>query len=393
MQKMREPNSAIVHFYRASVMHADVWRRRLDATTNWAVVSTAALITFTFTGPSNPHFILLLALAFDAFFLFMESRRYQIFDIWRHRVRSLNRWVMAPNISPRSAPSADRIEDGLEELASSLSSTRPLLGIWHAVGYRMRRNYMFVFSVVIATWLLKLWYHPNPAGEAAVLIERAAVGAVPGTVIVATVAGFFAFCMVLTLRAPSEVMEDWSGLGSPLHRMLHKGPVLRTMEPAKTKRLESRHSLGARIDAKHAAAESGHAESSATSDDSETSISETSQDSETSSPETSQDSETSSSETSQDSETSSSNDDDVGEQVSETSREADEKGSHGDSDASMQDSDAGADTVQKRLTQDSDTSGERALDEPSPDTSGERALDEPSPDSDVQTAEALEEPA
>lgn len=228
---MREPNAAVVHFYRASVMHADVWRRRLDATTNWAVVSTAALITFTFSSTSNPHFILLLALAFDAFFLFMESRRYQVFDLWRHRIRSLNRWIMAPHISPRSAPPVDEMEDGLERLAISLSSTRPILGIWHALGYRMRRNYMFVFMVVISTWLLKLWYHPEPAGLAGTLIARASVGLVPGAMIMSVVFGFFAFCLVLTLRAPGEVMEEWSDLGSPVQRMLNGKPVLRTMEP------------------------------------------------------------------------------------------------------------------------------------------------------------------
>ena len=35
-----EFNTAMVHFFRAEVQRANVWRQRLDTTTNWAVVST-----------------------------------------------------------------------------------------------------------------------------------------------------------------------------------------------------------------------------------------------------------------------------------------------------------------------------------------------------------------
>ncbi len=41
-----EFTTAMVHYYRAEVQRSNTWRTRLDNTTNWAVVSTSAAITF-----------------------------------------------------------------------------------------------------------------------------------------------------------------------------------------------------------------------------------------------------------------------------------------------------------------------------------------------------------
>ena len=45
-----EFTTAMSHFFRAEISRANIWRQRLDTTTNWAVVITAAIITF-----SIPH--------------------------------------------------------------------------------------------------------------------------------------------------------------------------------------------------------------------------------------------------------------------------------------------------------------------------------------------------
>ncbi|MBA3889238.1 MAG: DUF2270 domain-containing protein, partial [Gemmatimonadaceae bacterium] len=86
----------IAHFYRAVVSHADVWRQRMDATTNWAAATTAGMLTFSFSAAGAPHVVLLLSLAFDVMFLLMESRRYQVYDLWRRRFRTLNRYLIVP---------------------------------------------------------------------------------------------------------------------------------------------------------------------------------------------------------------------------------------------------------------------------------------------------------
>lgn len=215
---MEEIPSTIVHFYRASVMHADVWRQRLDATTNWAVVSTAAILTFAFSAPENPHFILLLALTFDTFFLIMESRRYQMFDLYRHRVRMLNRYVIAPALSPTTAPDPNKIATELTALATELGSTVPHLSLIDSMGYRLRRNYGLLFGAVFATWLLKLWYHPNPAHSAPAYIERAQIGIMPGAAVLTGAAVLIVVLIFLAVRARTERMEEWRELPSPLRR-------------------------------------------------------------------------------------------------------------------------------------------------------------------------------
>ena len=58
--KASEFNTAMVHFFRSQVQRADVWRRRLDATTNWAVITTGATISLAFTRGLGSHSVILL---------------------------------------------------------------------------------------------------------------------------------------------------------------------------------------------------------------------------------------------------------------------------------------------------------------------------------------------
>ena len=69
----------MVHFYRGEVTRANTWRNRLDTTTNWAVVTTGATLSFAFSLPTNPHFVILINTVLVGFFLFMEARRYRYF--------------------------------------------------------------------------------------------------------------------------------------------------------------------------------------------------------------------------------------------------------------------------------------------------------------------------
>jgi uncharacterized membrane protein len=175
-------NPLIAHFYRAVVSHADVWRQRMDATTNWAAATTAGMVTFAFGTPAAPHVVLLLAAAFDVIFLLMESRRYQVYDLWRQRFRTLNRFLIAPcSRASRRAPR--RRPQGLALLASDLGRTIPSMPHVDAVGYRIRRNYGYIFALVLCAWLLKLEMHPTPARTLAELTARAAVGTLPGEMV------------------------------------------------------------------------------------------------------------------------------------------------------------------------------------------------------------------
>src|SRR5262245_39201265 len=47
-----EFNTAMIHFYRGEVQRSNTWRNRLDTTTNWAVITAGATLSFVFSSPS-----------------------------------------------------------------------------------------------------------------------------------------------------------------------------------------------------------------------------------------------------------------------------------------------------------------------------------------------------
>ncbi len=152
--------TAMVHLYRAEVTRANLWRNRLDTTTNWAVVTTGAALTFGFSSAQNPHFVLLLVLILTLTFLLMEARRYSYYALWYHRVRLLETEFFATMVAPPHQPSAD----WGSALQETLLKPTFLIPRWKAIGIRYRRNYIWLTSLLLISWFLKLSIHPEPAG-------------------------------------------------------------------------------------------------------------------------------------------------------------------------------------------------------------------------------------
>ena len=99
-----EFNTAMVHFYRGEVARSNIWRNRLDATTNWAVITAGATLSFVFSSPDNPHFAIPINSILVSIFLFMEARRYRYYEVWANRVRVLETGYFAPMLSQRAIP-------------------------------------------------------------------------------------------------------------------------------------------------------------------------------------------------------------------------------------------------------------------------------------------------
>ncbi|MDX1579205.1 MAG: DUF2270 domain-containing protein, partial [Gemmatimonadota bacterium] len=219
----RDPPPVLIHLYRAAVGHADIWRQRLDATTNWAVITTAAVLTFAFSGRETPHFVMLLALLFVLFFLFMETRRYQAYNLWQRRIRVLHRALIVPALRPAEEVDEELVETLFRKLADDFATWLPALGLRAALGYRLRRNYVPLITLILVTWLLKLYVHPEAVGGLAEYVGRASVGLAPGAAILGGLAIFYAVLVLLALSAPSEQMVDWSSRPSPIDR-IRPGP-------------------------------------------------------------------------------------------------------------------------------------------------------------------------
>ena len=210
--------TAMVHLYRAEVTRANLWRNRLDTTTNWAVITTGAALTFGFSSAQNPHFVLLLVLILTLTFLLMEARRYSYYALWYHRVRLLETEFFATMIAPPYHPSAD----WGSALQETLLKPTFLIPRWKAIGIRYRRNYIWLTSLLIISWFLKLSIHPEPAGSAQEIIQRAAISAlVAGPWVVGVVV--FTYVALLVLMVVATVSQSRPVAEQPKNR---RGPIL-----------------------------------------------------------------------------------------------------------------------------------------------------------------------
>jgi len=99
-----EFNTAMIHFYRGEVQRSNTWRNRLDTTTNWAVITAGATLSFVFSSPNNPHFVIPINSILVAIFLLMEARRYRYYEIWSSRVRILETGYFATILTPENRP-------------------------------------------------------------------------------------------------------------------------------------------------------------------------------------------------------------------------------------------------------------------------------------------------
>lgn len=178
-----EFNTALVHLYRGEVSRANTWRTRLDGTTNWAVLTTGATLSFAFSSPTNTHVMILLNSLLIGYFLFIEARRYRYYDLWRVRVRLMETEFFSGLLVPQR--DVGEGENWRDLLASDLLQPRFNMTLWEAMSRRLRRNYSWIFVVLVLSWIIKVSIHPFPTTELATLLERARIGPISGPVVIA----------------------------------------------------------------------------------------------------------------------------------------------------------------------------------------------------------------
>lgn len=202
--------SALVHLYRGELYRANSWRIRLDNTTNWAVLATAGILTFSFRDGAHTHWTLLVGLALIAIFHGFEARRFRYADVWRGRVRMIEENFYGP-ILRRDPTSPDDRWGAL--VAEDLF--RPTFKISRRAALRVRfvRNYWPIYGVVFASWCLKLLVHPQPAESWGDLQGRLSLGFLPWWLPLAYLGLFLGACLSLVLlveRVTGNDMDVWS---------------------------------------------------------------------------------------------------------------------------------------------------------------------------------------
>lgn len=209
-----EATTAMVHYYRAEVARMSSWRDRLDRTTNWAITVVAALLSVSLSTPTAHHGVLLFAMLLISLLLYVEGRRYRFYDVYRVRVRQFERHYFAPTFS------ASAVDPGrapwLDALAEDLHHPRFRIDLVTALTRRLRRNYIWMYGILLLGWVLKITSPKLAADGAAVdtpislqsVFDNAALGPLPGWIVILLVIAFCAGLVVVALRGRRRADDD-----------------------------------------------------------------------------------------------------------------------------------------------------------------------------------------
>ncbi len=171
------------------------YRARLDTTTSWAVSSSALVSTFAF-GPSEAsHAVFLLLMFVNFFFLQLEARRFRAYEAARYRVLLLEQGFYTNMLGDTDDKA------WVAKLLDTLHRPTPTVSWWGAIAWRLRRTYVWIYSVVLLAWLVKLDLNAGSSGDLVGIVDHARVGSIPGIVACVAVLVFYAWVLYLALRA------------------------------------------------------------------------------------------------------------------------------------------------------------------------------------------------
>jgi uncharacterized membrane protein len=173
---------ALAHLYRGEVYRSTIWRTRLDATTNWSVVTLGLALSNSYASPAASALPLLLVGLLIAMFLILESRRYRYFNVWRARCRWIETNFYAPLLLRTHKPDPGVWQD---VLAQDYLRPQYHISFWRSMGRRIRRNYGYIFAFQALSYVGKIIIHPTPLETPAELLARTAVGPIPGAAVLA----------------------------------------------------------------------------------------------------------------------------------------------------------------------------------------------------------------
>lgn len=183
--------TSVIHFYRSEVYRSTAWRIRLDTTTNWAIFSVMALVTFTLGESRISHAGILVGMVLVLTFMAIEARRYRIYDVWRRRARVLEENFVAP-ILRRNLVGTQPKWGNL--VAEDLLRPHFRLSFHQALQIRLLRNYIPLYLLLLVCWLLKLGsVVGDPETSATSYVEAMRLGHLPGWVPLVYVVGLYGY--------------------------------------------------------------------------------------------------------------------------------------------------------------------------------------------------------
>jgi uncharacterized membrane protein len=210
-----ETITVVAHYYRAEIARMGSWRDRIDRTSNWAITVVAAMLSVSLSTPNAHHGVLIFAMLLVFLLLRIEARRYRFFDVYRARVRQFERYYFAQIF----APAADFSANWQQILGQGLREPRFRISYADAFSRRLRRNYIWMFLILLIAWVLKI-LTPEQTGDRvgaelvpslADALANANLGPVPGSLIIVSVALFYASLVYAYVRPMDDADEGGYG--------------------------------------------------------------------------------------------------------------------------------------------------------------------------------------
>ncbi|QDV04729.1 hypothetical protein Poly30_02220 [Planctomycetes bacterium Poly30] len=203
--------SAIVHLYRGELFRANAWRLRLDQTTNWAVLTSAGVLTYSFGDGHHSPWSIIAGLAIVTLFLYIEARRFRFADVWRSRVRMIEENFYGPIL--RRDPVSPEAQWGTL-VAVDLFRPSFKMSVFAALRTRLLRNYLPIYAVLSVAFVVKVGTQPTTAQSWLEIRERmGGDGIVPWWIPLAVFGAFGLGCLVLIVfgrRSSSYDLDDWT---------------------------------------------------------------------------------------------------------------------------------------------------------------------------------------
>lgn len=203
--------NAMSHFYRGELGRIMIWRQRLDATTQWAIISTTSIFTVAFSARDVPHIIFFFNIIVVWALLWIEARRYRFYDAFRARVRMLEAHFLVPMVLQNK----EMLHGEWQKLVcEDLILPSFKISRLEAVGRRLKRNYAFLFVIILLAWVVKIFIHSdplNPINDYWTFYDSLRVGNLPGWIAGTVMVGTFILVAAITIyiskNSSGEVTE------------------------------------------------------------------------------------------------------------------------------------------------------------------------------------------
>jgi uncharacterized membrane protein len=204
--------TVLVHYYRAELSRMMSWRDRLDRTTNWAIGALAAMLSISLATEQAHHAVLLFAMLLIHVLLVIEARRYRFYHVYRARVRMMEREYFASMFVAEGV----RTRIDFQRLSEDLRLPAFNLSLMQAMSRRLRRNYWWIFLVVLLAWLVKTTSAVADGQSRLVhtvdeFLRNTAIAGIPGIAVVVGIAVLYAWLLFVMVRFPLD--EDELGPG------------------------------------------------------------------------------------------------------------------------------------------------------------------------------------